>query len=54
MQEYLQGVTVIDRRIDEEAKTCSATAVMLKHRLSQADPGSLIELLRRISCLASC
>ncbi|MFO0766215.1 MAG: hypothetical protein U0231_05365 [Nitrospiraceae bacterium] len=40
VQEYLQGVTIIDRRIDEEAKTCSATAVMPKHRLSQADPGS--------------
>lgn len=28
VQEYLQGVTIIDRRIDEESKTCTAVAVM--------------------------
>jgi hypothetical protein len=33
VQEYLQGVTIVDRRIDEAAKTCSATAVMPKSRL---------------------
>lgn len=30
VQEYLLGVTIVDRRIDEEHKTCTATAVMLK------------------------
>ncbi len=37
VQEYLQGVTIVDRRVDEEAKTCSATAVMPRTRLPQAD-----------------
>lgn len=30
VQEYLLGVTIVDRRIDEENKICTATAVMLK------------------------
>ncbi|MCS6296067.1 MAG: LPP20 family lipoprotein [Nitrospira sp.] len=30
VQEYLQGVTIIDRRIDDQAKTCTAVAVMPK------------------------
>ena len=34
VQEYLQGVRIVERRTDEEAKTCSATAVMPKPRLS--------------------
>ena len=42
VQEYLQGVNIIDRRADEEAKTCSATAVMPKNQLlptpSQGSP----------------
>ena len=33
VQEYLQGVTIVDRRIDDEAKTCSAVAVMPKIKL---------------------
>ena len=33
VQEYLQGVTIVDRRTDEEAKTCSAVAAMPKTRL---------------------
>lgn len=33
VQEYLQGVTIVDRRIDEEHKICTATAVMLKTSL---------------------
>ena len=33
VQEYLQGVNIVDRRADEEAKTCSATAVMPKNQL---------------------
>ena len=36
VQEYLQGVTIIDRRADEEAKTCSATAVMPRNQLPPA------------------
>jgi hypothetical protein len=39
VQEYLQGVTIIDRRIDDEAKTCSAIAVMPKNRL-QPNPST--------------
>ncbi len=35
VQEYLQGVKIVDRQIDEESKTCSATAVMPK---SQVQP----------------
>lgn len=31
VQEYLQDVKIVDRRIDEESKTCTATAVMPKH-----------------------
>jgi hypothetical protein len=30
VQEYLQGVTIVDRRIDEANNLCTATAVMLK------------------------
>ncbi|MCE3223993.1 MAG: exported protein of unknown function [Nitrospira sp.] len=36
VQEYLQGAKIIDRRADEEAKTCSATAVMPRAPLSSA------------------
>ncbi|MEK6803726.1 MAG: LPP20 family lipoprotein [Nitrospirota bacterium] len=32
VQEYLQGVRIVERRTDEAAKTCSATAVMPKPR----------------------
>lgn len=32
VQEYLQGVRIVERRIDDTAKTCSATAVMPKPR----------------------
>ena len=35
VQEYLQGVKIVDRQIDEGNKTCSATAVMPK---SQVQP----------------
>ena len=31
VQEYLQGVKITDRRVDEAQKTCSATAVMPAH-----------------------
>ena len=33
VQEYLQGVKIVDRHIDEENKTCSATAVMPKSQI---------------------
>jgi hypothetical protein len=33
VQEYLQGVKIIDRQIDEDSKTCSATAVMPKSQI---------------------
>lgn len=33
VQEYLQGVKIIDRHVDEEKKICSATAVMPKSQL---------------------
>jgi hypothetical protein len=39
VQEYLQGVTIIDRRVDDEAKTCTAVAVMPKPTL-QAPPAA--------------
>jgi hypothetical protein len=35
VQEYLQGVKIVNRVIDETNKTCSATAVMPK---SQVQP----------------
>jgi len=33
VQEYLQGVTIVERRKDEESKTCSAMAVMPRSTL---------------------
>ena len=45
VQEYLQGVKIVDRQIDEESKTCSATAVMPK---SQIQPKSAQDRLEPI------
>lgn len=39
VQEYLQGVKIVDRQIDEINKTCSATAVMPKSQI-QSEPAS--------------
>lgn len=39
VQEYLQGVKIVDRHIDEASKTCSATAVMPKNQI-QPNPAS--------------
>jgi LPP20 lipoprotein len=39
VQEYLQGVKIVDRLVDENSKTCSATAVMLKNQV-QPKPAS--------------
>ena len=33
VQEYLQEVKIVDRQIDEDGKTCSATAVMPKSQI---------------------
>ena len=33
VQEYLQGVKIVDRQIDEGSKTCSATAVMPRSQI---------------------
>lgn len=33
VQEYLQGVKIVERQIDEDGKTCSATAVMPKSQI---------------------
>lgn len=33
VQEYLQGVKIVDRQIDEGSKTCRATAVMPKNQI---------------------
>ncbi|MBM4127799.1 MAG: hypothetical protein FJ247_10695 [Nitrospira sp.] len=38
VQEYLNDVQIIDRRIDEERKICVATAVMSKHQ-APLNPG---------------
>ena len=34
VQEYLQGVKIVDRRIDEAAGTCTSTAVMHKSQIA--------------------
>ncbi|MEW6246746.1 MAG: LPP20 family lipoprotein [Nitrospirota bacterium] len=34
VREYLQGVKIVDRQIDEAGGTCTATAVMLKSRIA--------------------
>ncbi|HKC93264.1 MAG TPA: hypothetical protein VKB81_04500 [Nitrospira sp.] len=36
VQEYLQGVKIVDHQIDDEKKTCSATAVMPKSQIQSA------------------
>ena len=42
VQEYLQGVKIVDRQIDEDSKTCSATAVMPKSQIQpEAAPDRL-------------
>lgn len=38
VQEYLQDVKIVDRRIDEENKVCTATAVMRKGHLLSEPP----------------
>jgi hypothetical protein len=43
VQEYLQGVKIVDRRFDEAGNTCSATAVMPKQAISSAPPREMSE-----------
>jgi hypothetical protein len=38
VQEYLQDVKIVDRRIDEENKMCTATAVMSKRQVLPKPP----------------
>jgi len=41
VQEYLHGVKIVDYRIDEEHKTCAATAVMARNQVPlKPDPAS--------------
>ena len=49
VQEYLQGVKIIDRHVDEEKKICSATAVMPK---SQLPPSPLLNVPSESSPIA--
>ncbi|MDE3039959.1 MAG: LPP20 family lipoprotein [Nitrospirota bacterium] len=44
VQEYLQGVKIVDRQIDEDAKTCSATAVMPKSQIQPKPTPNRLEL----------
>ncbi|NGZ96381.1 MAG: hypothetical protein CV089_09685 [Nitrospira sp. WS110] len=39
VQEYLQDVKIVDHRIDEETKICTATAIMPKNRV-QVNPAT--------------
>ncbi len=38
VQEYLQGVKIVDRQIDEDKKICTATAVMPKSQIQPKVP----------------
>lgn len=44
VQEYLQDVKIVDRRIDEDNKTCIATAVMPKKEIISKPPAAAQEL----------
>jgi LPP20 lipoprotein len=48
VQEYLQGVKIVDRQIDEENNSCSATAVMPK---SQIQPKPAPDQLEPVSTI---
>jgi hypothetical protein len=49
VQEYLQGVTIVDRQVDEANHLCTATAVMPKTPLSpkQAPDGDAVPSVAR-------
>ena len=40
VQEYLQGVKIIDRQVDEQKKICTATAVMPRNKLQPLPPAN--------------
>jgi hypothetical protein len=40
VQEYLQGVKIIDRQVDQEKNICTATAVMPRSKLQITTPSS--------------
>ena len=44
VQEYLQGVKIVDHQIDDEKKTCSATAVMPKNQIQSAPAPDHLEV----------
>ena len=44
VQEYLQGVKIVDRQVDEENKTCSAIAVMPKSQIQPNPAPDHLEL----------
>ena len=46
VQEYLQGVKIVDRQIDEDSKTCSATAVMPKSQIKPNPAPDRLESIR--------
>lgn len=46
VQEYLQGVKIVDRQIDEEKKICSATAVMPKNQIQPKPAPDRLESIR--------
>ncbi len=46
VQEYLQGVKIVDRQIDEGSKTCSATAVMPKNQIQPKPAPDRLESTR--------
>jgi len=43
VQEYLQGVKIVDHQIDEDSKICSATAVMPKSQIHPAPASDRLE-----------
>ena len=47
VQEYLQGVTIVDRHMDDGTKTCSAVAVMPKLTSRLLPPLSRWPTIRR-------
>lgn len=46
VQEYLQGVKIVDRQIDEASKTCSATAIMPKSQIQPKPASDHLEPIR--------
>jgi len=49
VQEYLQGVKIVDRQVDEANKSCSATAVMPKNQIQPKQAFDHPELLPTIA-----